>query len=97
MIQHTVAFRLKHPSGSADEREFLDATLEMKDIPGVSNFQRFRQVSKKSSFTFGLSMEFADQEAFDGYCSHPVHQNFVENRWIPEVAEFQEIDYVPFG
>lgn len=95
MIQHTVAFRLKHSPGSKEEKEFLDATLELTGIPGVMNFRRYRQVSAKSPFTFGLSMEFLNREAFDTYCADPVHTRFVEDRWIPEVEEFQETDFEP--
>ena len=97
MIQHTVAFRLKHASGSKEEEDFLDATLELAGIPGVNNFRRFRQVSRKSPFSFGLSMEFSDHDAFEEYCSHSVHTRFVEDRWIPEVEDFQETDFEPLG
>ena len=38
-------------------------------------------------------MEFADQAAYDGYNEHPVHTAFVADRWVPEVADFLEIDY----
>ena len=64
-------------------------------IPGVEKFERLRQVSPKNGYAFGFSMEFADQAAYDGYNRHPDHVAFVEGRWIPEVAEFLEIDYAP--
>lgn len=96
MIQHTVVFRLRHSAGSAEEKAFLDATLELAAIPGVENLKRWRQVSPKADYTFGLSMEFADQAAFDAYCADPLHQRFVEERWLPEVEAFQEIDYVAY-
>jgi hypothetical protein len=51
-------------------------------------------VSPKSEFTFGVSMEFATQAAYDGYNIHPQHVAFVQGRWLPEVAAFTEIDYV---
>jgi hypothetical protein len=41
-------------------------------------------------------MEFADQRAYDAYSNHPAHNRFVQDRWIPEVDEFVEIDYVPY-
>lgn len=97
MIQHTVVFRLKHPAGSKEEKDFLDASLELAGIPGIRNFRRYRQVSGKSPFAFGLSMEFADQEGLAAYCDHPVHTRFVEDRWIPEVEEFQENDFEELG
>ena len=97
MIRHTVAFRLKHAPGSEAEREFLDTAQRiLAPIPGVNAFECLRQVSRKNNFTFGLSMEFANQAAYDGYNNHPDHVRFVEDRWVPEVAEFLEIDYVRY-
>jgi hypothetical protein len=56
MIRHTVAFRLNHSSGSAAERDFLQAACELVKIEGVQKFECLRQTSAKNSFTFGLSM-----------------------------------------
>jgi hypothetical protein len=95
MIRHTVVFRLKHPPGSEAERDFLRAACELAKIEGVQKFECLRQTSSKNNFTFGLSMEFADITAYALYSGHPDHEAFVQQRWIPEVAEFMEIDYVP--
>jgi len=94
MIRHTVTFRLKHPPGSAEEQRFLEAGRELSAISGVQNFECLRQVSAKNQFTFGLAMEFADQAAYDSYNRHPDHVAFVQRRWIPEVEDFLELDYV---
>ena len=93
MIRHTVAFRLHHAPGSAEEADFLDAARALAHIPGVTAYEQLRQTSSKNDFAFGFSMEFADQAAYDGYNVHPVHTAFVTERWVPEVAEFLEIDY----
>ena len=94
MIRHTVSFRLRHPAGSSQERNFLEvARRELADIPGVQQFEQLRQISPKSEHTFGFSMEFADQAAYDVYNEHPNHVAFVRDLWVPEVADFQEIDY----
>jgi len=97
MIRHTVAFRLRHPAGSTEEREFLDVAAALAAIPGVERFEQLDQVSPKNSFTFGFSMEFADQSAYDVYNTHPTHVAFVRDRWVPEVEDFLELDYVPLG
>lgn len=96
MIRHTVVFRLKHEPGSAAERDFLRAACELARIEGVKQFECLRQTSAKNAFQFGLSMEFDDAAAYAHYSEHPDHTAFVRNRWIPEVAEFLEIDYEPF-
>lgn len=93
MIRHTVAFTLKHAPGSDLEAAFLRDAKVLASIPGVEKFEQLRQVSPKNDYAFGFSMEFADQAAYDGYNAHPEHIAFVEGRWIPEVADFMEIDY----
>ncbi|GAA1828675.1 Dabb family protein [Agromyces salentinus] len=97
MIRHTVAFRLHHAAGSAEEQDFLAANAALGSIPGVERFELLRQVSPKNDFTYGVSMEFADQAAYDAYNTHPDHVAFVRDRWVPEVADFLEIDVVPLG
>ncbi|MEO9339176.1 Dabb family protein [Mesorhizobium sp. SB112] len=94
MIRHTVVFRLKHASGSAKEKDFLESAKALADIPGVERFEQLRQVSKKNDYAFGFSMEFADEAAYAGYNNHPAHVAFVRDRWVPEVEAFMEIDYV---
>jgi hypothetical protein len=94
MIRHTVAFRLKHPPGSSEERAFLEEGPRiLAAIPGVERFEALRQVSEKNGFTFGFSMEFADEAAYTAYNEHPDHVAFVRDRWDPEVEDFLEIDY----
>ena len=97
MIRHTVAFTLKHPRGSQQERDFLQAGRELANIPSVRNFESLRQISKKCRFQLGFSMEFETREGYDTYNAHPDHTRFVEKRWKVEVLEFQEIDYEPLG
>ncbi len=95
MIRHTAVFRLKHHAGSDSESDFLEALRKLKVIPGVEKFEVLRQVSSKSEFTFGVSMEFANQATYDSYNVHPEHVAFVQGRWISEVIDFTEIDYIP--
>ncbi len=93
MIRHTVAFTLRHAPGSVAEADFLRTALALAEIPGVEKFEQLRQVSPKNAYRLGFSMEFADQAAYTGYNEHPTHVAFVRDRWVPEVADFLEIDY----
>jgi hypothetical protein len=97
MIRHTVVFRLKHEAGSENELDFLRAAQKLAAIPTVNNFECMRQVSEKNNYEFGLSMEFTSKEGYQSYNEHPDHLRFVETRWIPEVVEFLEIDYIPYS
>jgi hypothetical protein len=96
-IRHTVSFTLAHPPGSDEERDFLDAARRLGAIPGVEAFEVLSEVSPKNDFRYGISMEFANQAAYDGYNTHPDHVRFVEERWLKEVTDFLEIDYAPLG
>jgi len=96
MIRHTVDFPLRHQQHSLEEKRFLaDARRILSAIKGVRHFEALRQISPKSDYQFGFSMEFADQRAYTAYNEHPDHVAFVRDRWVPEVEAFQEIDYVP--
>jgi hypothetical protein len=96
MIRHTVAFRLKHKPGSAEEKAFLtDALTVLGAVPSVDRFEQYNQVSPKNDFTHGFSFDFSDQAAYDAYNRHPDHVAFVRDRWVPEVVSFLEIDYEP--
>lgn len=94
MIQHTVVFNLVHSQGSREENAFLEDALILASIPGVQTFERLKQVSGKNDFSYGFSMLFEHQSAYDAYNVHPVHVSFVRDRWEKEVERFLEIDYV---
>ena len=92
-VRHTVSFRLRHPVGSAAEDAFLAAAAQLGEIPGVEAFEILAEVSPKNAFRFGISMEFADAAAYAAYNEHPLHTQFVAERWVPEVEDFLEVDY----
>ena len=92
-VRHTVAFTLVHGEGSREERDFLNAAEHLASIPGVEAFELLAGVSPKNGYRFGISMEFANRSAYDRYNEHPDHIRFVQQRWLPEVSEFLELDY----
>jgi heme-degrading monooxygenase HmoA len=94
-IRHTVAFTPAHGPGSEAEADFLAAAARLENIPGVEAFEILRETSPKNAYRFGISMEFADRAAYESYNEHPDHVRFVQERWLPEVADFLEIDYEP--
>jgi len=93
-IRHTVVFTPMHPVGSDAESDFLDAAAALAAIDGVEAWELLHEVSPKNGYRYGISMEFADQAAYDGYNDHPDHVRFVQERWNAEVQDFLEIDYV---
>lgn len=94
-LTHSVYFKLKHAEGSAEALHFYREAMKLATIPGVEDFAWLEEFSPKNDFTYGLTMEFANQAAYDAYNVHPLHVSFVNDVWIPNVADFMEIDTVP--
>ncbi|OBR66267.1 stress responsive protein [Paenibacillus oryzae] len=93
-ILHSVIFSLKHEKGSEAEQRFLaDGEAILTSIPVVKAFKVYKQVSAKNDYDFGFSMEFANQDEYEDYNAHPLHEKFVSERWETEVERFLEIDY----
>jgi len=90
-IQHTVAFRLHE---NVDPRDFLNEARRLAQLPTVQDFEVLTQVGKKAPFDYALSMWFSSEEDYTNYNEHPDHVDFVKNVWIPNVAEFLELDYL---
>ena len=93
-VRHIVTFTLVHEEGSAEERDFLQAAEHLATIPGVEAFELLAEVSPKNGYRYGISMEFADRPAYERYNEHPDHVRFVQERWLSEVSDFLELDYV---
>ncbi|QDS94278.1 Stress responsive A/B Barrel Domain protein [Roseimaritima multifibrata] len=94
-VEHTVTFRLAHAAGSPAEQEFLNAAAELEAIPGVQDFQIRKQTNPKNTHSYGISMRFASHDDYTAYSEHPSHVDFVQQRWLKEVADFQEADFEP--
>ena len=41
-------------------------------------------------------MEFESAADYETYNTHPSHVEFARTRWIAEVIDFMEIDYLPY-
>jgi len=93
-VKHMVIFCLKYDTGSSETDKFLlDGKEILSNIPGVENFQVLTQISQKNDYDFGFSMEFSSMVEYDTYNKHPIHVDFVNQRWKAEVTRFLEIDF----
>jgi hypothetical protein len=93
-IKHMVIFNLKAGKDNPEAEQFLaDGQVQLTQIPVVRHFESFRQVSAKNDYDYGFSMEFESQQDYDTYNEHPLHVEFVQERWLKEVSRFLEIDF----
>ncbi len=94
MIRHTVVFNLRSKEEASETKVFFQKSLLLAGIKGVEKFEILKQVSPKNNFSYGFSMEFTDQKAYDYYNLHPEHVKYVKEIWVPNVTDFMEIDYI---
>ena len=92
-MTHTVSFTFKEELSPADHEGFFHAAKRLGEIPGVINLRLLRQTSAKNPFALCLAMEFGDESKYEGYCNHPLHNDFVSEQWMTKVATFQEADF----
>jgi hypothetical protein len=93
-IRHTVAFALPFREGSDEEAAFLRSAQRLASLPGVEQFVVLHTFGDRDGAPWALSMDFADQAAYDGYNAHPLHRAFVETEWLPTVTSFAESDFI---
>ena len=97
-ITHTVVLRLSHAAGSAAEADFLAAAQSsLSTLPGVLDFTVSRQVSNNPEMAHQISLRVEDQQRYDAFKVDPIHRSFVAERFLPEVAAYQEYDFVAFA
>ncbi len=93
-ITHSVFFTLHHPENSPQEAAFLEESFQiLSTIPGVEQFEVLKETSPKNPYRFGFTMKFKDQKTYNAYSNHPDHNKYVQERWLKEVENFQEIDH----
>ena len=92
-IKHMVIFNLKDNSPSHADKFFEDSRKILSNIPGVADFEIFKQVSKKNDYQYGFSMFFANEDAYKAYNEHVDHIEYVKNIWLKDVETFMEIDF----
>ena len=97
MLHHSVFFRFKDGTSQTEIDSFFFAANKLANIPGVQHFISLIQTSTKNNFTHGLAMQFIDEEDYAAYTIHPTHQQFINNSWVPYIADFLEIDYKIFN
>lgn len=92
-LTHMVFFTLNQPEDEEQVQHFFSAAEKLGSIPGVQGFKCVKQFSQKNNYDYGLTMDFEDDKAYQGYLDHPEHVAFVEKVWKKTVRYFMEIDY----
>jgi Stress responsive A/B Barrel Domain len=93
MIRHSVILKLKKGISDKEKQAFFDAVNTLEFIPDVQKFEVLKQTSVKNKYEYGISMEFDNQQQYETYSDHVVHQAFIRNYWMNFVVNFLEIDY----
>ncbi|GAB4241795.1 MAG: hypothetical protein OHK005_05140 [Candidatus Methylacidiphilales bacterium] len=97
MITHVVVFWTDKPAADLLPT-LLPLAQRLGEIPGVHEFRFGPPVPSRrgvvdDSFSFAISMTFADQAAADAYQQHPIHVEFVEKAVRPYIKRFVVYDF----
>ncbi len=94
-IRHMVSFCLKYEKGSPQAIEFITDTKKILGaISNLASFDQCEQVSPKNDFDYVFVVDFMSEEDYAAYNADPIHEQYVQERWIPEVTRSQETDLV---
>ncbi|MFF3514367.1 Dabb family protein [Streptomyces sp. NPDC002573] len=92
-IHHMVVFSLRHEAGSEPAETFMrDAERQLTKIPTVKEFRAFR-LRPNNPLDYGISMVFDNDDAYQEYAAHPLHEDFELHRWQQEATHALVIDY----
>ncbi len=97
MITHVVVFWTDKPAEALNP-VLLPLAKTLGTIPGVEEFRMGPPVRSvrgvvDDSFSFAISMSFADQAAADAYQTHPIHLEFIEKVVRPHVKRVLVYDF----
>ncbi len=90
-------FNLKYEVDSPEARTFLEGTDVLRDIPAVVEFDVLKVRSNKFNYDYAIRIVFKDEDGVDQYVKHPIHNDYVENEWKPNVTEGLLIDLLDPG
>ncbi len=93
MLHHSVFLTFKPTISEEEKAYFIAESRKLAQIPGVMNLKVLEEFNATNPYTHGLGMDFEDQAAYDFYSNHPLHNQFVQEVWLPRVEKWQEIDY----
>ncbi len=81
-VNHVVLVWLKTEISTEQRNTIMQAGLQLQRIPGVISVHTGLPVASDraivdDSFSFGITIELANENAITGYLEHPIHVNYV--------------------
>lgn len=97
MITHVVVFWTDKPHAE-NQQALIEGSKKLGEIPGVLEYRYGKPVESTrgavdDSFSAAISMTFANQEDADAYQVHPIHKEFLETTFKPNVKRFVVYDF----
>lgn len=95
-VTRLLYFSLKHDENSQEAHDFFENMLVLKEIHVVKEFELTKVRSKKFEYDYCLRLVFDDQAGADTYSNHPIHNKYVQDEWVPNVAKGLLVDHIEF-
>jgi hypothetical protein len=77
-VEHVVMVWLKHPGDAHERAKLVEASRQLKDIPGVISVSGGTPIPSKrpivdATFDVGFVIRFENAAAMTAYLTHPIH------------------------
>jgi hypothetical protein len=101
-VSHVVICYLKNKGSEADRKRIIDATAELRKIPGVYDIEVGTVLPSDrpivvSDYDVGLVVTFRDVAAMKAYVNDPRHQKAVKEVLEPLTSKIVVYDFVNYA
>jgi hypothetical protein len=98
-VSHVVLCYLKNKGNEADRQRILEATRQLREIPGVYDIEVGYVLPSSrpivvSDYDVGIIVTFRDKEAMDAYVTHPKHVKATKEVLEPLTSKVVVYDFV---
>ena len=97
-VTHVVLVWLKEPGNPAMRKQFIEASRQLNNLPGIVNRHVGIVVPSDRSivddtFDVGVTVTLKDKGAMKAYMQHPRHKKIIEEKLKPLVNKIVAYDF----
>jgi hypothetical protein len=97
-IHHVVLCWLKEPGNSAQRRQLIEQTRQLRRIPGIRELRVGESIASErsivdDSFDIGIVMTFDSESDMNWYLQHPQHRWAVQEHILPLTRKILVYDF----
>ncbi len=98
-VSHLVICYLKHPGDPAERQRLIEASRDLRDIPGVISIEAGNVLPSTrpvvvSDYDVAMVITFTNTDAMNAYITHPIHQKALKEVLAPLTVKVVIYDFL---